>query len=229
MARAGGRGGRAGGGFHGGGFRGGGFGGHHYGHGNTTRFGTCASRFNLLLLPVWLLIFILVQCSNMPQTVNYNESTFEAFASSRYDMAFRESASYEDNLLLAFLVYEDRSDFSYMTWVGDHISDETFNLLGGNESLLGRTLENEIAYGYSSTLSSDFERVLDALADGILAASPAGSHTCTEDQAGTGSYLINDSELALHDSRLNNALADFTARTGIPIVLVVEDAADIFN
>jgi len=229
MARGGGGGGRSGGGFRGGGFRGGGFGAHHYGHRNTSRFGTCASRLNLLFLPIWLLLLILVQCSNIPQNVSYDESRFEAFAGSQYDQAFSDSAAYEDNLLLAFLVYEDRSDFSYMTWVGDHIRSETFALLGGNETLLGQTLENEIAYGYGPTLSTDLEQVLDTLAAGIIDASPEGSHTCMEDHSGTGSYLINNSELALHSSRLNNALTDFTERTGIPIVLVVEDAADIFG
>lgn len=229
MARAGGGGGRVGGGFRGGGFRASGIAAHRHSHRNTPQFSARTSQLRLLFLPIWLLILILVQCSNMPQRVSYDESRFEAFASRQYDQVFSDSAAYEDNLLLALLVYEDHRDFSYMTWVGDHICGETFGLLGGNETLLGQTLENEIGYGYGSSLSTDLEHTLDALADGITALSPEGSHTCTEDHSGTDSYLVNNSALALHSSRLNNALADFTQRTGIPIVLIVEDAVDIFR
>ena len=218
MARGGGSGGRSGGGFRGG---------HTYHH--TGASDGCFGRFRLLMLPIWLVLLILAQCSNMPSHVTYNESKLSEFAECQYELAFHDSGCYEDNLLLAFLVYDNRSDYSYMTWVGDHITAETFALLGGNESLLGQTLEVEIAYGYQSTLTADLEHTLDALAAGILEASPNGSIICSEEPGDGMSHLINHSEIALHESRLNNALTEFTDHTGIPIVLVVEDAKDVFD
>ena len=66
------------------------------------------------------------------------------------------------------------------------------------------------------------------LAEGICAASPEGSYTCSEDHAASGSWLVNNSNISLHESRMNNALAAFTGATGIPIVLVIVEAEDIF-
>lgn len=159
----------------------------------------------------------------------YSERALEDYAAEQYDEAFGGSSAYEDNLLLTFLVYDDRSDFTYMTWVGDHINDTTYGLLGGNDTVLGRTLERYVQYGYESTLSDDLSRALGALAGEIAGASPKGAFLCTEAHLAPSEPLINDSSLSLDEELLRSALREFTETTGIPIALAIADAEDIFG
>lgn len=160
---------------------------------------------------------------------SYDERSIEDYAAQQYEAAFGTASAYEDNLLLTFLISENRSDFSYIAWVGDHINDATFGLLGGNDTLLGRTLERYVQYGYENTLSDDLSRALGSLAGEITAASPQGSYLCTETHSAPADQLVNDSSLSLDEQMLRTALREFTDETGIPIVLVIEDEADIFG
>lgn len=231
MARGGGGGGR-GGGFRGGGFRGVSRGGghavhHHYRPGGPHRQeeGCLGS---VLFLPI-VLFLLLITLTGNTTTGSYNDQDIEDYASTQYNKAFLGTESYEDNLLLTFVVWDDRSDYSYIAWVGDHIKNQTYNLLGGNSTVLGLTLDRYVQYGYEDTLSDDLSRAVTALAGEIAQASPDGSYLCQEDRSLTQSGLVNNSELVLDEAILTEALYAFTEQTGIPIVLVVEDAEDVFG
>lgn len=255
MARGGGGGGR-GGGFSGGSFRGGSSFRptprpvyhhnhprpvHHHGPGmgrypGGSGCGGCGCS-GFFTLPILLFLMVAMLFGNsgnhaVPEPDHqgaYSERSLEGYAAEQYDIAFDASPAYEDNLLLTFLVYDDHSDFSYIAWVGDHINDATFALLGGNETVLGRTLERYVQYGYENTLSDDLSRAIGSLAGEIVAASPNGAYLCTDVHSAPSDPLVNDASLSLDEELLRSALREFTNTTGIPIVLVVEDAADIFG
>lgn len=158
-----------------------------------------------------------------------DEGPLENFASAQYEQAFRYSAAYEDNLLLAFVVYEDCSDFSYMTWVGDHVCDEAYKNLRGEGTWLDAMLERRIAADYTYSLSADLCGAIGELAEQINTDSGPDPLTCAEDHTDSSTYVLNMSRINLNRDELNEALADFRRKTQLPIVLVVEDAGDIFG
>lgn len=163
----------------------------------------------------------------LDQAVTYDEGKLESYASAQYDAAFSRYDAYEDDLLLTFVVWEDSSDYSYIAWVGDHISNEAFGLLGGNDTTLGQTLERYVQYDYEDTLSDDLSRALNAMASEL--GKLDGIYTCVEDHTGTPSAFVNESGLRLDETMLDQAVRDFTERTGIPFVLVVADAEEVFG
>ena len=124
----------------GGGGRGGGRGGRSFSH--TRHHGTSRStpatpgeRFLEFLISIFIVLMALMVRAGDSDALN-DESQLSDFASKQYQQAFGETQSYEDNLLLTFVVYEDRSQYAYMTWVGDHIGDEAFEYLQGDGTWL---------------------------------------------------------------------------------------------
>lgn len=216
---------------------------HHVGHG-TGGFsgggcGGCGCGFFVLPILFFLLIAALFGNQNSGSTMHpepdynynsgsivYDEGRLEDYASARYDDAFSRYDAYEDDLLLCFVVWEDRSDFSYLTWVGDHISNEAYAMLGGNDTELGLILERYVQYGYSDTLTDDLCRALNALAAEL---EDLDIYTCGEDHSGTPSSFKNRSDLWIDEYLIEEAIDDFTERTGIPFALVIAEAEDVFG
>ena len=218
---------------------------HHHGYGvGTRRSGGCCSGFGcgVFLLPLFFFLFLasLFSGNNSQTTMTpepdysynssvivYDEGSMEDFASAYYEKAFGHCEAYEDNLLLAFVVWEDRSDFSYLAWVGDDISNGAFALLGGNDTALGQILERYVQYGYEDSLSDDLSRGLNALASELE--DLGRIYTCSEDHSDTLNAFYNKSDLRLDNGMIEEAMADFTERTGIPFALVIAEAEDIFG
>lgn len=212
----------------GGGGRGGG------GRGGRARGGSGYSRpMTKLEAVVFFPVLILLLLSNWYTETfgpeSYDEQKLETFCQQQYDAAFRDTQTYEDNVLLTIVVYEDRSDYSYMTWVGDHINDETFAYLRGDGTRLDRILENSIQLDYTNTLASDLSHALRELAAQIDEATEYGSYTCTEGHSENPSGFKNLSEMDLNETLIGSTIGELREQTGIPFVLVVEDAKDIFG
>ena len=213
----------------GGGGRGGGRGGRSFSH--TRHHGTSRStpatpgeRFLEFLIFIFIVLMALMVRAGDSDAL-YDESQLSDFASEQYQQAFGETQSYEDNLLLTFVVYEDRSQYAYMTWVGDHIGDEAFEYLQGDGTWLDELLDRQLETDYQYSLSADLTRALRELARQM----PEEPYTCHEDHSDSPTALQNLSDLSLNRTLIEDALLYFRETTGIPIVLVVEDAADIFR
>lgn len=196
---------------------------------------------SLIILPVvMILVSVVVLFSILGSAVTdfaaggsiqYDENTFQDYADAQYRTEFGTSTAYEDNLMIVFLVDEEEHyDFAYIAWVGDHI-DNSINLMFGSEqTALGRAIEANVNMrSYKYSLDSDLARVVDQMADEIEAKSLSSSFKCSEDHVQVTSHLTNKTDLSMTDSTVNDALTRFTEETGIPIVLVVEDAVDVFG
>ena len=157
------------------------------------------------------------------------EERLADFASARYELHFGDTACHEDNLLLAFVVYEDCEQFSYMTWVGDHINDATFDQLRGEGTWLDDLLTRQVELDYRDTLSEDLSGAIRAMAEQIQSEAPAGSYTCSEDHSESPTGLHDLTELDLNRELIEASLEYFRETTGIPMVLVVEDATDLYQ
>ena len=218
----------------------------HYGGGN----GGCLNGLcSLIFLPVILIIFavimlfsaiggsftaepdISISYNDSGLSVQYDEYVFQDYTNAQYEDVFGNSSAYEDNILLVFLTEDDEYyDYCYIAWVGDHIDADINYLFGSDETELGQAISDSVnVSSYKYSLDADLARVVQAMQKHVAALGLSSSFQCDEDRAQTRSYLINDSTLDLTEDTVNTALQDFTDSTGIPMVIVVEDMADVFE
>ena len=222
MARGGGGGGRGGGG------RGRSFSSARYRSASHKEETTPTNKFvDFIFTAVFIILVLLISSGN--SRASYDETQLSDFASGQYEEFFGNTESYEDNLLLAFVVYEDCERFSYMTWVGDHIGPDAFQFLQGEGTWLDAMLSRQVGTYYRDTLSADLDRAVRELAEKLGEVDPMGSLSCGEDSSDSPTALRNRSDLELNTKLIEDALRYFRETTGIPIVLVVEDGRDLFQ
>ena len=248
---AGGGGGSRGGGF-GGGFGGGGFGhrpSHHHYHRPGFFFwgprryyggGCLGGLVGMIFLPIIAIILSAIllitsvisafSIAGQGGVVVYDENKFQDYADNAYAEEFGIAGAYEDNILLVFTVDEEYYNYYYIAWVGDHVERNINYMFGANNTELGRAINasvNQKSYKYS--LDSNLADVVDTMAEKIEARGLANSFTCNEPHAQVKSHLTNKAEIDMTHETVNSALEDFTERTGISIVLVVDEEEDVFG
>lgn len=229
-----------GGGFHGGGFGGGGF---HRGPrmGGFWLFGPrfyygggCLSwilgPIILLIVLVALMVAILVSLisSIWNKPIAYSESAFENYLYDVYDQEFPSKEGYEDKIVLAVLTYDDHLEYRYLAMTGDHLPSKVYSVMRGDRnSALARAMSNNMAgsSGYENKLGRNLEGVVNDLTSAIGEV----TFTCSETHISGTSHLRNDSALSISEELVNDALAQFTATTGVEMVIVVDEAAEVFG
>ncbi len=235
------------GGFGGGGFHGGGGGGFHGGGMRGPRMGGLwffGPRFYYgggclgwllgpiiaLAMIVMIMIFILISLigSIGQKNVAYSEDTFNDYLLDRYEEVFSSESGYEDKVLLGVLVYEDGINYDYMAMTGDHLPRNVYNQFGsdrGTTLTRAMTANMDRSSGYTGKLNRCLEGVVDDLKTGLGTV----TFTCSETHVGGSSHLIDNTALSIDPVLVNTALADFTAATGLEMVIVVDEAADVFG
>ena len=247
-------GGSRGGGF-GGGFGGGGFGGHHHHHHRPPRrpfFGFFrpygyygggyygGGFFGLLILPIVVILlcgFLLV--SSLISTFDviskggeivYDEETFQDYAMAQYDKHFTDSRTYEDNVLAVFLTYEDNNQYYCIAFVGDNIKTSINDTFGNEYTDFGSAVKNSIGKNYKYSLDSNIAMVFDRMTDKIGYLGLDSSFKVEHDMSGAAeSKLVNYTSLPMTEDTVNTSLSNFTESTGIPAVVVVETAENVFG
>lgn len=162
--------------------------------------------------------------------VQYNEETFHDYTNEQYRLEFADSAGFEDNLLIVFLIDEDYYDYHYIAWVGDHIATDINHMLGGNYTELGSAMSsciNDSCYKYS--LDADLARVMEQLTKQIEALELESSFNCEESRQEAEVRLVNRTELPMTVETVENALREFADTTGIPTVILVENMEAVFG
>ena len=162
--------------------------------------------------------------------IAYNEETFQDYADTRYREVFGSSSAYEDNLLVVFLTDEDNSSYYCIAWVGDHIVTDINYMFGDEYTAFGRAVQSAVnTENYKYSLDSNLASVMDVMARNVTNLGLASSFTCQEEHTQVPSHLVNLSSLDLTESTVNDALTRFTDATGIPAVIVVDEAEDVFS
>jgi hypothetical protein len=161
----------------------------------------------------------------------YDENALQDYADSQYAAEFGTTADFEDNILLVFLVEDDEYyDYHFIAWVGDHVNYRINEMFGSNQSKLGYAIErsaiNSQSYKYS--LDSGIAAVMNTMQGHVEALGLPSSFICDTESTAYKSHLTNNTSLDLTESTVNDALAKFTASTGIPVVVVVEDIEEVF-
>ena len=249
-SRGGGRGGGFGGGSRGGGFGGGHHGGHHHHHhhhygrriyfgGPRRYYGGGGGGFGGLIAVVILslLIFCIVSGSFLSSaraslnnllnggTVEYDETVMQEYGQKKYYEAFHYSNEYEANILIVFLINDERDGYYAYACVGNNLNKDVRDMFGDERTVFGRTVLDSINdeyYNYS--LSTSMKDIIDTMK----------IHVRSVDKdfygnASNFSVIKNYSDMRLSESTVNTSLQSFTDETGIGIAYVVENMDEVFG
>ena len=161
----------------------------------------------------------------------YDEYKIQDYADQQYAAEFGSTKDYEDNLLIVFLVEDEQYyDYAFIAWVGDHVNPKINNMFGDEQTKFGRAIHssaiNSDTYKYS--LDSGIASVMTTMQGHITALDLDSSYTCSNEKHSYKSHLTNRTSIDLTESTVNMALEEFTAKTGIPVVVVVEDIEEVF-
>lgn len=227
----------------GGGFAGG-FGGAHHGHHHHHHhhrpffspwyhrpvyvYGGRGSGYGLLIVIVVFIAFFALMMF-LPGDM-YDEKTMEAYADDNYKQLFYESSAPEDNLLIVFLTTEECDSYYTIAWLGDNVNYDIVDEFG-EYGAYGSSLRNRVNTSYYAySLDTDLAAVAGDMTDSITA---YGLESCFNDESDrsnlAASRLINRSSLSLSEDIVNKALVAFTEETGIPCVILVDEAEAVFG
>ena len=238
-------GGSRGGGSFGGGSRGGSFGGgsrgpihhgphhhgpHHHHHGPIFFFGPRRRHYGggggclgAIMIPIiFFIIFavFIVALIADDSGVGYDEQTFQEFANERYEAYFSNTEDYEGNILLVFLVYEGYDGYDCIPWGGYNIDAQTEELFG---SYFESTVRDAIPDYYEFALTKSLRQIVNKMTSAAPEGEPASEHDTLR------SVMYNRTNLDIDYDIVNTALQEFTAKTGYPIAIVVEDGVEVFG
>jgi hypothetical protein len=160
------------------------------------------------------------------QEAEYSEQIMQDYANAQYAAEFPTGATYEDNVLIVFLANEDMERYYCIAWVGNNLNDRVNDLFGDRfESVV----TSRFGGLYKYSLPTDFEHIVKTMATDIESLGLESSFKYETDGARATSHLTNHTNLQMDDALVNAALAEFTEKTGIPAVIVLEDEADVFK
>ena len=209
-----------------------------YGYGG----GCLGGAMGLMLMPIIIIFIVITLLSNIfgavgssisnvskGGQVRYNESLMQEYADVQYATEFNNAKSYEDNILIVFLVDEEREGYYTIAWVGDNITDEIYSMFGNEYTEFGYEMKGKISSYYENSLSKNLAGVVDGMTDRIANLNLKSSFNRNYGSpAEYRSHLSNHSSLSLNEDTVNRALEEFTNETDIPIVIVVEDMEEVF-
>jgi uncharacterized membrane protein len=161
--------------------------------------------------------------------IKYNESAMQDYADNQYAKEFSVANEYEDNILIVFLVDEEREGYYTIAWVGDNITEDVYSMFGNEYTEFGYEMKGKISSYYENSLSKNLSSVIDGMTDRIVNLNLKSSFDVESGSpAGYKSHLTNHSSLEMNSDTVNRALLEFTSETDIPIVIVVEDMEEVF-
>ncbi len=172
---------------------------------------------------------------------NYNEAAFQRAADEKYADYFDHDETYEDNILLYFLVEEGCEDIYFIAWVGDNINYDISYLFGNNESEFGQAIYNNVANYYAYSLDTNLASVINEMQKHILSLElessfikePAIGADPAESKLIDLTYRTSDggrsdTEPQLTASTVNDALRAFAETTGIRTIIAVDYIDNVF-
>ena len=162
----------------------------------------------------------------------YGNKEFESYAMNQYYAEFGESGdAFEDNLLVVFLTDEEAGGYYTIAIIGDNVRMEINDMFGNEYTEFGRTMLNSIdPDDYTYSLSSGLSRAMRTMANQVEAKGFSSnfydsySHDdCPE------SHVVNRGNLSVNEKTINSALEEFTEKTDIPVVVVIDSMEEVFG
>ncbi len=190
----------------------------------------------MLAVSIFMVVAILISLvgSIGNKTIAYDEETFHTYADEQYQAAFGEESAYEDKMLIVFAAYDERDEYDCIAWVGDHLHRSIRNMMGDENTTFGRIMLDSVNNAnYTYSLGQNLADAVDELSLEIQSKITSGAvssvFTCKEAVHAEGtSHVVNKTNLELSDL-LDEALVRFTDDTGIEMVIVIDEASEVFG
>ena len=184
-----------------------------------------------MLMPAGNYGGVIVENDNFGQ--NYSESAFQSAADRKYAEFFEYDETYEDNILLYFLVEEECEDIYFIAWVGDNISFDVSQHFGGNSTTLGQLVGNHVANYYAYSLDANLASMMSEMQKVIVSEGLSSSFNTEPTKTAQPSEsklvdLTGAGEPNLTAATVNAALESFTEATGIRTVICVDYIENVF-
>ena len=194
----------------------------------------------MIMVPIFLVIFAgIFLVTSITSSVNalvnggevvYNEEKIQDYADACYREEFATADAYEDHILLVFLTYEDHYEYNYIAWVGDHVAYQISDLFGGEGTSLDAALEASVnATSYKYSLDANLAQAINRMEERVVATGIKHAFLCEENNVDVTPHLTNKSNLDLNADTVNRSLESLASATGIPMVIVVDEAEDVFG
>ena len=186
----------------------------------------------IILVPVIMLIFVGMMLissfgsafSNVASggQVIYDEPVMQEYADDRYKEIF--GSTDDSSILVVFLTNEECDGYYAIAWVGYDLKPEIYDLFGGESAPFSQMMLSTVnpTY-YGKSLPGDFSSTMNKLASRIESFGFDSSYKPGKSAGHTQSRLVNYSSLEISESVVNESLKDFTDRTGIPAVILVDE------
>lgn len=125
------------------------------------------SRIIIFLSPIILVLFaILISLITFKKSndYTYDENSLANYSINCYSKVYNSFyPSYEYNILVTIVAYENNSEYDYISIVGDEIDEEIDLQFGNTETTFGNLIYQNVSYdNYYETLYQNVARAIDA-------------------------------------------------------------------
>lgn len=163
--------------------------------------------------------------------IAYDEPQIQQYADNEYAKAFSGTSAYEDNLLIVLLSNEAADGYYCIAWIGDNIDGKIINMFGDETTAFGRAVQGNVnSEYYAYSLDSNLASVMETMTDKVTALGLESSFRKQMDHSKTvESHVVNYTELSITEETVNYALEEFTEKTGISAVIVIDTTENVFG
>lgn len=168
--------------------------------------------------------------------VVYSEEKFHEYANRQYATIYDpSSATYEDNVLIVFLIYnegEEYNNYKAIGWVGDNLKTEVNVLFGGDGSALAYAMRSSVnTNSYRYSLGSNLTQMTETMQAGISSMNLETAYRTQKAEKHEAGKIYNrsNSDIQFNEETVNDALKNFTDATDISMSIVVADFSDVFG
>ena len=195
---------------------------------------------SIVVVPVFALVLaVLFLATNLSAAVisianggkiKYSKITFDNYVGAQYAAEFGESSAYDDNLLIVFLTNKKSNGYYAMALTGSNIDPQIRQMFGDEITDFWTILESSMTAHYRFSPQKGFRVALERLSESISEKKLDSPFVEEKDHSSmTSPHVTNYSDLSINDDSVNLAIRRFTEDTGIPTVIVIDTADNVFG
>ena len=151
------------------------------------------------------------------------DTDLENYSLNRYSQIYDHNDSYEYNLLIEIVLYDDKKELDYMPIVGDDVSKTIDEIFGNQNSLFGgeffeRLEKNEDKVSnLGSVLSESLNKTLEKISNKYYTANQLNSK------------IINNTSFNIGDSNIEEVVNTFYITTGYNIIIDINPYSEAYK
>lgn len=195
---------------------------------------------NIVIVPVFAFVLAtLLLATNLSSAIfsianggkiKYSDETLNSYVGTQYAAEFGESSAYDDNLIIVFLTNQRSNGYYAMAFAGKNLDPQIRQMFGDEITEFWTILEGSMTEHYKFSAQKGFRVTLERLSESISDKKLESAFVTEKDHSSlTSSHVTNYSDLSINEESVNISLRIFTESTGIPTVLVIDTAENVFG